>query len=250
MALDEALMVLGGATPVLRIYGWTPACLSIGYSQNATRDIDAPACASRGIDLVRRPTGGSAVLHDAEVTYSLNAPDEHFAVSGTILESYRKVSGALVAAMAHFGLGCELASIGARPAAGIPACFAAASALEVSLAGRKLVGSAQLRRPGRILQHGSILLDLDRDRSMKLFRSGHQRQTILTPQPSLDRATSLREALGRAVSMDEAAEALVAGFRECFGVKFVKSEVTPEETRLAAELRTTKYGNPEWTMRR
>ena len=190
----------------LRFYTWQPATLSLGVNQHVG-EIDRVECDNRGIGLVRRLTGGRAVLHQHELTYSVIARDNDPRVSGGVIESYRKISGALVLGLQSLGVDVSLAPtnkalLRAVSAAGrtgeldLPEaaetastngaiCFDVSSAYELEARGRKLVGSAQARRGGAILQHGSILLDIDWDALgvclLLCLRSG---QRARTPQAS------------------------------------------------------------------
>ena len=162
MAIDCAIFEAVASNlqpPTLRLYGWHPFCLSLGYGQRA-RDADLDALADRGWDLVRRPTGGKAILHGDELTYSLCLPQDHPLASGDVVESYRRISAGLLRALQELGLEAESERQNAslRPAAVGPVCFEIPSHYEISVAGRKLIGSAQMRRKGGLLQHGSIPL--------------------------------------------------------------------------------------------
>ena len=153
MALDEALLqhyvnsLVKGEhpAPTLRFYGWQPPCLSLGYAQRAEREVDFEGCTRLGVDWVRRPTGGRAILHDwSELTYSLTAMEHEPYLKGGVLESFRKISGALVEGLHRLGVEAETAGKEARGAS-TAACFDAPSAYEITFGGRKLIGSAQAR---------------------------------------------------------------------------------------------------------
>ncbi len=248
MALDDALMSGAATTPTLRFYTWSTPCLSIGYSQHVSRSVDVEACSHLGIELVRRPTGGAAVLHDIELTYCLVAPETHPAVSGSIVESYRKISRGLVAGMACLGLECEV-SQQARPGGrNSAACFETPSAYEITADGRKVVGSAQCRRDGVVLQHGSLLLEVDRERISQVLRFPRLKEYSIRAGRLLAGATSLHEVVGRVVSFEEASSAMVTGFQDALGIELRPGCLTPEENRLARGLRQMKYSNPAWTM--
>jgi lipoyl(octanoyl) transferase len=178
MAIDLALLesVQAGGSPVLRFYRWSPACLSFGRNQCARDTYDPVVVAACSIDVVRRPTGGLAVLHDAEVTYSVIAP---IGAIGRPREAYVRINAWLVAALREFGVAAVLAPPLARggvPAGGEP-CFARPAAGEVVAGGRKLIGSAQRCERHCILQHGSILLDGDQRRVHRLERVAPGRTT-------------------------------------------------------------------------
>lgn len=253
MAVDEAILeayAAGEAPPTLRFYRWEPACLSIGYFQRAAREVDTDACRRLGVDWVRRPTGGRAILHDREVTYSVVAGEDDPLVSGSIRESYRKISTALVAGLRRLGVAAEMAPAGLRgPGLGSAACFDAPSDYEVTVDGRKLIGSAQVRRGGALLQHGAILLEVDVERQAE----------VLQPPPGMTKArlaallrprlVSLREALGREVRPEALVEALCEGFQEAWGISLEAGELTPWERARLPTLRA-RYRSTEWNFRR
>jgi len=203
MAIDETLLRLAEAdgAGVLRLYRWAPACLSFGRHEPARRRYRRDRIAERAIDVVRRPTGGRAVWHDAELTYAVAAPAATF---GTLRETYLAIHRTLACALSELGLAATLAPAPTRaatPDAG--ACFAAPAGGEVLAGGRKVVGSAQLRTRTAFLQHGSMLLDGDQ-RLVADVSAG--------PAPAGGDA-SLALLLGRRVSFEEAAERVAAAAR-------------------------------------
>lgn len=272
MAIDEAMMhtlAAGTAPPTLRFFRWRPPCVSLGYFQSAVSEVDLDACRRLGIDCVRRPTGGRAILHDAELTYSVVARADDPAVSGNILESYRKISLALLYGLRELGVAAEMKPAGRQMMPASPgwasdnegsgesgrrvataACFDMPSDYEIAVAGRKLVGSAQTRLSGVLLQHGSLLIEVD---PIQIF-------TVLRPPPGTERAevaqwlarrvTSLREELDRLVSFEEAATALRHGFAGALDVVLEPGELTDEEDRLTERLRAEKYSSEEWNLKR
>lgn len=269
MAFDEALLesVIAGGQPVIRFYSWQPPTLSLGVNQ-PLGEIDPEECSRRGFGLVRRMTGGRAVLHQHELTYSVIAREYDYRVSGGVVESYRKISTALVAGLRLLGAEVELAppsralhralaearrngDLGELEEGSHGAvCFDAASDYELTASGRKLVGSAQARRNGAILQHGSILLDVDWEAwaSVFAYRTEEGRQRALQKLPA--RMTSLKEQLGRDVPVEEVAQALKTGFETTFALRLEPGTPTPQETALVRELITGKYGTAAWTGRK
>jgi lipoyl(octanoyl) transferase len=267
MAVDEALLesVIAGAPPVVRFYTWRPATLSLGTNQ-AISEIDRRACAERRFDVVRRLTGGRAVLHQHELTYSVVARENDPRVSGGVIESYRKISVALVEGLRSLGVDVSLAEPNPRllrslapihePVSlddadtGRGVCFDAATAYELTANGKKLVGSAQARRGGALLQHGSILLDIDWDAWVSVFayatRTGKQRAYNRLPS----RMTSLRHELSRPVSPREAMDALVPAFESALSVSLAKSGLDEQEMAEAQRLASEKYGSEAWTARK
>jgi lipoate-protein ligase A len=162
MARDRQLLdelVAGQRPATLRFYSWSPACISLGVGQ-PEEILDLGAVRAAGLDVVQRPTGGQALLHDRELTYSVVASQQDPVVGGTLMHSYHAISEALLAGLAKLGIDGRGAPCEPRPAAGLTAiCFASASAEEVLVGGRKLLASAQWRSRGAFLQHGSLLLE-------------------------------------------------------------------------------------------
>ncbi len=268
MALDEALLesVIKGGTPVIRFYTWRPATLSLGVNQ-PVGEIDPEECLRRGFGLVRRLTGGRAVLHQHELTYSVIAREGDPRVSGGVIESYRKISAALVDGLRSLGTDVGLAEPNPALYRAIAAsrrqpepeetaessfgavCFDVASAYEITAGGRKLVGSAQARRGGAILQHGSILLDIDWDAWVSVFsyatEAGKQRANAKLPT----RMTSLREELGRLVTPEEVKAALVRSFEQTLKVELTPSTLNEQEKVATEQLAREKYGSDAWTFK-
>jgi lipoate-protein ligase A len=254
MAIDEAIgdaVRDGAALPTLRFYGWQPACLSLGRAQSW--DVaDFERCADLGWDVVRRPTGGRAVLHIDELTYSVVAPESEPRVKGGVLESYRRLSAALYNGLHQLGIQPEraLPYYADRGATG-PACFDGPSDYEVTIAQRKLIGSAQQRRNGIVLQHGSLPLTGDVTRVRLGLRLDGDGQRAALQNRLRWRATTLAEALaGRELSLDESADYLRRGFEETLNITFVESELSSAERERATQIRKEKYANDTWTKRR
>lgn len=238
MAVDEAILdAYAGPdappAPTLRLYSWDPPALSLGRSQALQ---PGRLGAGPGLDLVRRPTGGGAVLHDRERTYALCGRLRRAPFAGGVLETYRELAAGLTDAMRRMGAAAAAGSGRATEAAGV-ACFERVSSHEICVAGRKLIGSAQLRRRGAFLQHGSILLDVDHALWEGVFSAALK----------AERFTSLRAVLGRAVAGAEVDAALVAAFAERFGIELHRGTLTPAERRGAEARRRERYADREWT---
>lgn len=235
----------GKVPPTLRFYGWRPPCVSIGYAQSLEQEVDLDACRRHGYTWVRRPTGGRAVLHIDELTYSVIAPLGEPRVAGDILTSYRRLSRGLVAGLGL--LGCEVVQANPSPARGqaaSAACFDVPSAYEILASGRKLVGSAQARRRRVILQHGAIPLEGDVARIGEvLVLSEPERQAL---RAELRRkAITLDLALGRAVPFQECVEALSLGFARSLNLTLERGELVPDEL-VAVGLLRDKHERREW----
>jgi lipoate-protein ligase A len=246
MAVDEAILraVADGASPpTLRFYSWSPATLSLGRAQPVS-DVDREALRAAGYGLVRRPTGGKAILHADELTYSVVAPQKEPQVEGPIVDSYRRLSGGLVRGLEHLGVIDWQADRRIDiPITKGPVCFEVPSHYEITSSGRKLVGSAQMRSDGVVLQHGTVPLHGDITRIC----------TVLSRRPDAEqmraRATTVETVLGRQVNWDEAVDAMVLGFGEVLHLQLAPGHLTAEELDRAEALRTAKYGADEWTLR-
>ncbi len=209
MALDELLaqeVEAGRLEAFVRLYGWNPPAISLGRNQRED-EVDAAACRRDGIDIVRRPTGGRAVFHRDELTYSLAAGTSHPLFGGSARDAYRAIGRGLCRGLKNLGIEAELVKASAPPqrTGASPSCFAASGRYELAVGGRKIVGSAQRRYASSFLQQGSVLLAQGQDHGY--FRN---------PAPPDSFTTAERE-LGRRVSWDEAAEAMARGMAEEWG---------------------------------
>lgn len=251
MAVDEALLRAigaGEAPPTLRLYDWIPPTLSLGFGQSLC-DVDQLRLHERGWGLVRRLTGGRAILHTDELTYSITVPVTHPLAQGSIVESYRRISAALGAAARALGALPE-AERAAERGAGSAVCFETPSHYELTVSGRKLAGSAQARRHGGLLQHGSLPLngDLGRIVDALVFASEAERDEARARVEA--RTVTLSAAAGRSVSWEDAAAALTDAVERTFGVRLEPGQLTGSETECAARLEAEVYGAAEWTARR
>lgn len=269
MAVDEAILEASGrglAHPTLRLYAWSPPCLSLGFRQPAA-DIDIEALRSRSWDIVRRPTGGRSILHTDELTYSVCGPFSEPRLSGSVLESYRRLSAALLEALHRLQIPAESHPELAKPPnesnisieEGVtgPVCFEVPSSYEITAKGKKLVGSAQSRKREGVLQHGSLPLsgDLTRITQVLVFpvqggsQPGDETARERAARRLLERAITAEECLRRSLSWEQAAEAFTAGFSRALNLELKAEELTNDEIRRAEELVRTKYGHPDWTGR-
>jgi lipoate-protein ligase A len=253
MAIDESIMKAvaeGKSIPTLRFYGWDPPCVSIGYSQTFDEVIDLKRCRDRGYTWVRRPTGGRALLHIDELTYSVIAPQKEVRVAGDILSSYRRLSLGLVEGFrALHGNVVQADRIDDKDKdEKSAACFDVPSHYEVTAHGRKLVGSAQVRKDGIVLQHGAVPLKGDVSRLVDvLVLSETERNTLRSKL--LERAIALDEVVGRVVPFDEAAKAITQGFEKALHLEFIPGNLSPFELSVAKRL-TSRYSGKEWTQKR
>jgi lipoate-protein ligase A len=253
MARDQALLKLYPTLqqPTLRMYRWQPACVSLGRAQRWARDVDHAACDALGIDVVRRPTGGRAILHEHELTYSVVVGLEHSLIGRRgVVHSYRVLSAALQVGLARLGVQSafapEQARQGHRPSYESAACFDEPASYEITVGGRKLVGSAQARQHDVLLQHGSLLLHADAARWARVLRL----PPTLAPHALKQRMIALDEVLDTKPAFAQVADALAAGFADACGVTLVPGTLTQAEEERAAQLVEEKYANPAWTQRR
>jgi len=256
MALDEALLLnvaTGEAPPTLRFFRWSPPCLSLGYAQPAG-EVDPERLSHFGFDLVRRPTGGRAILHTDELTYSIAAPAGEERVQGGVVESYRHLSAGLRRGLEHLGLEVRADKEYSErekltAVAQGPVCFEVPSNYEITAGEKKLVGSAQVRKQGGILQHGTLPLTGDVARICEGLKFDSAAERELARARVHQRATTVAEVLQREVSWEEAAAAMARGFAEALNLTLAESTPTSKEIELAGRLREEKYAAVEWNYR-
>lgn len=249
MALDQALadLYFTHSRPTLRFYRWSPPCVSVGFAQRLERDVDQATCSELGIGVVRRPTGGRAILHDQEITYSLVIAVDHSLIGGgSILQSYRAISEALRIGLEQLGVVAELMPRPNPRLSKSAACFDLSSDYEVAVGGRKLVGSAQARKYGVLLQHGSLLLHADPTKLARVLRLA----PALSSHALAQRMIALDEVLGYLPAFDDVVAALMYGFEQAWSIKLQLGALSAAEHQRTQELVHQKYSNPAWTKRR
>jgi len=288
MAIDEAILwavAEGESLPTLRLYGWQPPCLSIGYSQSMEGEVDVDRCREAGVDFVRRPTGGRSILHADELTYSVVAPQAEPRVAGGVIESYHRLSAGLVGGLRSLGVEACQALTPTPPAPPSPpsippnsggearegspvppsprvgrgglggrgaqsaACFDVPSSYEITVGGKKLVGSAQVRKKRVVLQHGSLPLEGDIARIFDFLRVPSEEKRGELKQELRARATSLELALGYSVPFEEVARHLAIGFAQALNLRLIPGRLSEHELALAEKLRREKYAAREWNFR-
>ncbi len=264
MAVDEAIaaaVARGDQAPTLRFYGWEPPAVSLGYHQELDEGIDRDAVRERGYGIVRRPTGGRAILHADELTYSFCILQDQIKGGHSTMKSYREISRGIIAGLELLGAQVSLgadedgpgpnfsgqdhdASAGADAAK--PICFAKTARCDLQAAGRKVVGSAQVRRDGGILQHGSIPITIDLEDQVAVMpgTDGRVARKVLAGA-----AMSVTELLGRDVSYDELSEAVARGFAASFGKELAPVELSSDEVADAERLLEEKYATDQWNER-
>jgi lipoate-protein ligase A len=268
MAVDEAILesvITGVSPPTLRLYSWEPACLSLGYTQPFV-DVDHKALKKYGWELVRRPTGGRAILHGDELTYSVIGTEKDPRLAGGVLESYSNLSFAFLEALRLLGIHAQALekppaqtvlsknlsvdrSTPRKAANQNPVCFEVPSNYEITVGGKKIVGSAQVRRKEAVLQHGTFPLSGDLKRIIQVlkFRDEAARQRVTSRL--LEHATTAEEAARRIITWQEAANAFIRGFSDVLNLELEPGELTADEYSSTKELVVEKYTNPDWTER-
>ncbi|WP_226673117.1 biotin/lipoate A/B protein ligase family protein [Rossellomorea aquimaris] len=259
MALDEALLdwhSQGKIPPTIRFYGWDPATLSVGYFQKVEKEINLDAVKEHGLGFVRRPTGGRGVLHEHELTYSVIVSEEHPEMPKTVTEAYRVISEGILKGFQGLGLEAYFAvpkTAEEREGLKNPrssVCFDAPSWYELVVEGRKVAGSAQTRQKGVILQHGSILLDLDEDKLFSLFNYPSDRVKERMQRAFKNKAVAMNEISSETITMDMAKEAFKKGFEEGLNIHLELYELSEEESQYVVDLAKSRYESDEWNFKR
>ena len=236
MAVDRAILEAhknGLVPPTIRVYGWIPPAISIGYFQGMTEEVDLQACRNNKVDCVRRVTGGGAVFHDKELTYSIVIAESHPAIPGNILESYGLICGALVEGLQSLGIKSIFAPIN-----------------DIVVGNQKISGNAQTRRYGVVLQHGTILLDVDVEKMFSLLKVPNEKIKDKLISDVRQRVTSCSKVLGRPVSFDDVARELRKGFEKTFHVTLVDGSLTKQELDWTQEFRREFFSQKNWNFRR
>jgi lipoate-protein ligase A len=235
MGLDEALLegVASGALPVLRFYGWSPPAVSVGYFQGLREEVDLEAAKRFGFDLVRRISGGGAVLHKSELTYSIIMPLNHPLAGNSLEESYRTLCA---------GLGEGLALLG------IESAFSGIN--DILAGGKKISGNAQTRRMGCLLQHGTVLLDNDVDMMFAVLKVPAEKIRGKLISEVKERVTNLASILGREIPFAEALTAFSGGFARALSLDYREDRPSPQEEDRARRLGTEKFSAEAWLFRR
>lgn len=259
MALDEALLEWhskGLIPPTIRFYGWNPATLSLGYFQRVKEEINLDKVKEHQLGLVRRLTGGRAVLHDKELTYSVIVAEDHPLMPKTVSEAYRVISQGLLEGFMELGLDAyfaipqteeESAKL-KNPRSAI--CFDAPSWYELVVEGKKIAGSAQTRQRGVILQHGSILIDLDEDKLFDLFLYPNERIKERLQKSFTDKAVTINSIAKNKVDIEIARNAFKLGFEKGLNVELELYKLSEAENEYVEQLARERYENQAWTFMR
>lgn len=232
MALDEVL--IGQKRPTLRFYGWEPAAVSIGYFQSMEAEVDLAKCDEFGVDVVRRQTGGGAVFHDEEVTYSIHLPMESGLFPEQILDSYRFICGGIIQGLAKMGMEAQFVPLN-----------------DIIVGGQKISGNAQTRRGGVILQHGTILKGVDVDKMFDLLKVPDEKMKGKLIEQIKDRVTSINRHTGNKFDFQDIVDNLIEGFSSQFSdCTFVADSLTDEEIAETEKLMKEKYQSKDWNFQR
>ncbi|EJD8540308.1 lipoate--protein ligase family protein [Staphylococcus pseudintermedius] len=235
MALDEALLNFvsrGEIDPVVRFYTWNPPTLSIGYFQRLSKEIDIEKVKEKGYGLVRRQTGGRGVLHDKELTYSVIVPEAHPDMPQTVTEAYRVISGGLLEGFKSLGFDAHFAVPRSKeereklkqPRSSV--CFDAPSWYELVVEGKKIAGSAQTRQKGVILQHGSILQDVDIDDLFDMFIFKNERLKAKMKKAFVEKAVAINDLSNETITLAQMEVAFKEGFKKALDIEFKPLELT------------------------
>ena len=236
MAVDESIMIHVGqraSPPTIRLYGWKPAAVSIGYFQGLEEEIDIDVCRKLGVDFIRRITGGGAVFHESEVTYSLAIAQENPLIPDNVLESYKVICGGIVEGLKGFDISAKFVPLN-----------------DIIVEGKKISGSAQTRRNRTILQHGTVLMDTDLEKMFSILKVPSEKLRDKLISDVKERVTSIKNALSREVDFEEVCAALVKGFEVSLNSKLTQGELSETEIALANEIRRDRYSNLDWNNRR
>lgn len=254
MAVDEAIMESvqsGKSLPTLRLFAWSPPCISLGRAQPYS-DINSIQLTGLGWGVVRRITGGRAILHTDELTYSVIGPDNEPRLTGGILESYRRLAHALLIALEVLGLQAKVYPNKKWTQENNdqkPICFEVPSNYEITYKGKKLIGSAQARRKNVVLQHGTLPLVGDLTRIIKVLNYSDSASRDDAKERLLTRATTVENVLNINIPWDQAASTFIDAFNKILNITFVKSTLTADELSRIDVLIKKKYAHPDWTER-
>ena len=254
MAIDEAIMIAhkeGRVKPTLRFYTWDPACITIGYFQKLEDEIDLEKCMELNVDCVRRITGGRAVLHENELTYSVIVSEDNDLMDSSISKSYKFISEALVKGLNLSGIYTDELNKGEKIGREnlSAACFNAHASYEISINKKKVVGSAQSRKDGVILQHGSIILDFDVNKLFEIIKTESVEKKERLINFTARKASGIENETNIKLEVDELEKNLIQGIKEHFNVEFIEEGLTEYECNIAKNL-YEKFRSDEYNKKR
>lgn len=232
MGIDESILIhrsRGENAPTIRLYGWSTPTVSIGYFQRLGEEVDLDKAMQLGVGYVRRISGGGSVLHEHEVTYSIVVSETDPRIPSDIQESIRLICGGIIRGLRELGVDAEFKPVN-----------------DVVVGGRKVSGSAQTRKFQTVLQHGTVLLDVDRPKALSILKNAAKTMKGRSSDELREHIAGINEYVREEVSFQSLNEALVRGFEEELGIKLVKGALSISENDLAAKLSASKYSTRKW----
>lgn len=236
MAVDRAILVSnskGNVPPTVRFYGWKPSAISIGYFQSLNDEVDIDICDNLGIDYVRRITGGGAVFHEKELTYSIVIPESHPFIPKNILDSYGRICGAIIKGLDALGIDSTYVPIN-----------------DIVTNGKKISGNAQTRKLKTVLQHGTVLTDVDVEKMFSVLRVPNEKIKDKLIENVKERVTSIKHVLDKNISFDEISNAMKIGFENEFDINLEKGKLTEEELSLTKKFEKNCFSSKDWNYKR
>ena len=236
MALDKAVLVAnseGKVSPTVRFYGWKPSAISIGYFQSLEEEVNLDNCRKLGVDYVRRITGGGAVFHEEELTYSIIIPEVHPQIPKNLLKSYGKICGAVMKGLNNLGIESKYVPIN-----------------DIITGGKKISGNAQTRKAKTILQHGTVLIDVDVDKMFSVLKVPNQKIKDKLIADVKQRVTSIKHVLEKEILFEDVAEEMKRGFEEEFNVELIEGTLSEEEKELTKKFDKECFSARNWNHRR
>jgi len=232
MAIDWAVLKscsVGKVPPTVRFYTWKPSAISIGYFQSLDDEIDIEICKKYGVDYVRRITGGGAVYHEHELTYSIVIPENHRHIPKNIMKSYSRICGAIIKGLKHLGIDSNYVPIN-----------------DIIVNGKKISGNAQTRKSRVVLQHGTVLTDVDVDKMFSLLKVPNEKIRFKLISDVKQRVTSIKHILGEEIPFSKIAEAMKSGFEQEFNIEFEKGRLTEKELEDTKKFEKEYFSSKEW----
>jgi lipoate-protein ligase A len=232
MAIDWAVLKASSnedIPPTVRFYSWKPSAISIGYFQSLKEEIDLKACKELEVDYVRRITGGGAVYHENELTYSIVIPENHPQIPKNIIESYGRICGAIIKGLGQLGIESKYAPIN-----------------DIIVNGKKISGNAQTRKSKTVLQHGTVIMDVNADKMFSLLKVPNEKIRDKLISDVKQRVTSIKNQLSKELSFDEVANGMKKGFETEFNVELINNDLTEKEIKDAEKFEKEYFSSREW----
>jgi len=236
MAIDNAILVAnskGLVPPTVRFYYWVPSAITIGYFQSLEEEVDLLMCKKHGVDYVRRITGGGSVFHENELTYSIVISEDHKKIPKNIMDSYGRICGAIIKGLDNFGIKSVYHPIN-----------------DILCNGKKISGNAQTRKHRTVLQHGTVLLDVDVEKMFSLLRVSDEKMVDKLVSDVKQRVTSVRNVLNRKVPFSEIVNDMKKGFEDEFNSELFSGDLTEEEIYLADDFEKNCFSLEDWNHKR